>query len=149
MIKNRIQDELKVAMKAGEKERVMTLRMILSGVKDLEIATRKDATDPDVVAVLRKGVKTRRDSIEAFRSGGREDLVAKEESEIKVIEAFLPAAASEVEIAAAVEAAIAETGASSPKEMGQVMKVAIEKLAGRAEGGDVSRIARERLATRA
>jgi hypothetical protein len=149
MIKNRIQDELKVAMKAGEKERVMTLRMILSGVKDLEIATRKDATDPDVVAVLRKGVKTRRDSIEAFRSGGREDLVAKEESEIKVIEAFLPAAASEVEIAAAVEAAIAETGASSPKEMGKVMKVAIEKLAGRAEGGDVSRIARERLATRA
>jgi hypothetical protein len=149
MIKNRIQDELKVAMKAGEKERVMTLRMILSGVKDHEIATRKEATDPDVVAVLRKGVKTRRDSIEAFRSGGREDLVAKEESEIMMIEAFLPAAASESEIAAAVEAAIAETGASTPKEMGKVMKVAIEKLAGRAEGGDVSRIARERLATRA
>jgi len=127
----------------------MTLRMILSGVKDHEIATRKEATDPDVIAVLRKAVKTRRDSIEAFRSGGREDLVAKEESEIKVIEAFLPTSASETEIAAAVDSAIAETGASSPKEIGKVMKVAFEKLAGRAEGVDVSRIARERLAARA
>lgn len=146
MIKDDVQAAIKAAMKSGEKDRLGTLRMVLSAIKDHEINNRVTATDAEVLGVLRKAMKTRRDAIDAFKAGGREDLVAKESAEIAVIESFMPPAISEDEIVSAVDAAIAETGAKTMKEMGVVMKAAMAKLAGRAEGGTVNRVVKERLA---
>lgn len=121
-LRERFTTELKVSMKAGNAARTSALRLILAKVKDAEIAARpKELDDNEVQAVLRGMVKSRRDSIALYRQGNRPELAAKEEAEIAVIESFLPQQMGEAEMAEAVDAAVAETGASSPKDMGRVM----------------------------
>lgn len=146
-IKDKVTEAVKQAMRSGEKERLATLRYISASLKDFEVNNRgKTLTDADAIAILRKSVKSRRDSIAQFESGGRVDLVAKENAEIAILEEFLPAEMGEAEVAALVEAAIAETGAASPQQVGLVMKAAIAKVAGRADGSVINRLVRERLA---
>lgn len=145
MIKEKLQDQIKAAMKSGDKDRLGTLRLLLSAVKDFEINTRTTPADTDIISIFRKAIKQRKDSIEAFRGGGRADLAEKEEAEIAIIESFLPAAMSDSQVQTEVDAAIAETGASSMKEIGAVMKAVMARLGGRAEGSVINRIVKERL----
>lgn len=135
-----VKQDLTAAMKAGEKERVGTLRLILS---ELQKAA-KDGND-DEQAVLRRERKRRLEAAEAFRKGGRPELASAEEGEAEVIAGYLPAEMDDDELRAIVEAAVAEAGASSPKDMGQVMKAAMPKVAGRADGKRVSAIVKEVL----
>ncbi|HEY7620619.1 MAG TPA: GatB/YqeY domain-containing protein [Solirubrobacteraceae bacterium] len=137
---DRVKQDLTVAMKAGEKDRVSALRLVLSELQ-------KDAKEGagDEVAVLRRERKRRQESAAAFRDGGRPELAAAEEAEAQVIETYLPAELSDDELRAIVAEAVAETGASSPKEMGQVMKASMARVAGRADGKRVSALAQEAL----
>src|SRR5579871_4177996 len=124
-LREQFTDQLKASMKAGDAPRTSTLRMILARVKDVDIAARPKGIDrvpdEDVVGVLRGMVKSRRESVELYRQGNRQDLVDKEEAEIKVIETFLPQQMDEASMQAAVADAIGETGAASIKDMGKVM----------------------------
>ena len=135
-----VKDDLTTAMKAGEKDRVGALRMVLS---ELQKAA-KDGND-DEVAVLRRERKRRTESASAFREAGRDELATQEEAEAQIIEAYLPAELSDDELREIVTGAVAETGASSPKDMGQVMKAAMPRVAGRADGKRVSALAQEAL----
>ncbi|MBR0680077.1 GatB/YqeY domain-containing protein [Roseomonas eburnea] len=125
-LRTRFTEELKAAMRAGDSARVSTLRMITAKLKDTDIAARKAPTDPGVseeqiVAMLRAMAKSRAESVALYRQGNREELAAKEEAEIAVIESFLPQQLDEAAMAAAIDAAVAETGAASIKDMGKVM----------------------------
>ena len=121
-LRERFTAELRTSMKAGDTARTSTLRLILAKLKDTEIAARpKELGEDEIQAMLRGMVKSRRDSIALYRQGNRPELAAKEEAEIAVIESFLPQQMGEAEMAAAVDEAMAETGASSPKDMGRVM----------------------------
>jgi hypothetical protein len=141
-----IDKDLRSAMKAQEALRLSVLRMVKAALKNKQVELQKELEDSEVAAVLRTLLKQRRDSVEQFRKGGREDLAGKEEQEIKILEAYLPAAASDEEIATAVAAAIAETGATSAKDLGKVMKAAMTKLAGKnADGKRVNEIVRTKL----
>ncbi|WP_198375278.1 GatB/YqeY domain-containing protein [Neoroseomonas rubea] len=124
-LRDRFMDELKAAMRAGEAARVSTLRMIQAKLKDTDIAARPGppVDDAGIVAMLRGMAKSRAESVTMYRQGGREELAAKEEAEIAVIESFLPQQMDEAAMAAAIDAAIAEAGAASIKEMGKVMAV--------------------------
>jgi hypothetical protein len=137
---DRVKQDLTVAMKAGEKDRVSALRLVLSELQ-------KDAKEGagDELAVLRRERKRRHESAAAFRDGGRPELAAAEEAEAQVIETYLPAELSDDELRAIVAEAVAETGASSAKEMGQVMKASMARVAGRADGKRVSALAQEAL----
>jgi uncharacterized protein YqeY len=135
-----VKDDLTTAMKAGEKDRVGALRMVLS---ELQKAA-KDG-DADELAVLRRERKRRAESAVAFREAGRDELAVQEESEAELIAGYLPAELSDDELRAIVTAAVAETGASSPKDMGQVMKAAMPKVGGRADGKRVSALVQEAL----
>lgn len=127
----KISDDLKVAMKAGEKQRVATLRLINAAIQSAEIEAKKTLDDAGIVAVMTKMVKQRRDSIEQYTNGGRPDLAETEQAEIVVIEAYLPKQMDENEVKAAVESAIKEAGAASAKDMGKVMGVLKAKYAGK------------------
>jgi uncharacterized protein len=140
-IADSVKQDLTTAMKAGEKERVGALRLVLS---ELQKAA-KDGND-DEQAILRRERKRRLESATAFRDAGRVELAEGEEAEAAVIQAYLPAELGDDELRAIVAAAIAETGASSPKDIGGVMKAAMEKTGGRADGKRVSALAREALA---
>jgi uncharacterized protein YqeY len=135
-----VKQDLTSAMKAGQKERVGALRLVLSELQ-------KDAKEGsgDELAVLRRERKRRQESATAFREGGRPELADAEEAEAKVISAYLPAELSDDELRAIVAAAVAETGAASPKDVGMVMKAAMPKVAGRADGKRVSGLAQEAL----
>ena len=137
---DRVKQDLTSAMKAGEKDRVGALRLVLSELQ-------KDAKEGsgDELAVMRRERKRRQESATAFREGGRPELADAEEAEAKVISAYLPAELSDDELRAIVAAAVAETGAASPKDMGMVMKAAMPKVAGRADGKRVSGLAQEAL----
>ena len=137
---DRVKQDLTSAMKAGEKDRVGALRMVLS---ELQKAAKEGSGDE--LAVLRRERKRRQEAAAAFRDGGRPDLAAAEEAEAGIIEAYLPAELSDDELRAIVSEAVAETGAASPKDMGQVMKAAMPKVAGRADGRRVSALAQEAL----
>ena len=126
----KISDDLKAAMKAGDKQRVGTLRLINAAIQSAEIEAKKPIDDAAVLAVMTKMVKQRRDSIEQYTNGGRPDLAAVEQAEIAIIEAYLPKQMDDSAVAAAVAAAIAETGAASVKDMGKVMGVLKAKYAG-------------------
>jgi uncharacterized protein len=126
----KISDDLKAAMKAGDKQRVGTLRLINAAIQSAEIEAKKPIDDAAVLAVMTKMVKQRRDSIEQYTNGGRPDLAAIEQAEIAIIEAYLPKQMDDGALAAAVAAAIAETGAASVKDMGKVMGVLKAKYAG-------------------
>jgi uncharacterized protein len=145
-LKIRISDDLKAAMRAADARRRDALRLLLAALKQREIDERKELGDPDVVSVIDKMIKQRRDSIAQFEKGGRQDLADAEKFEIGVLQAYMPQALSEDEIAAAVADAIATTGAKSPADMGRVMGALKGKLAGRADMGAVSALVKSRLA---
>lgn len=127
----KISNDLKGAMKAGEKQRVATLRLINAAIQSAEIEAKKDLDDAGILAVMTKMVKQRRDSIEQYTNGGRPDLAETEQAEIAIIEAYLPKQMDESEVAAAVQSAIQEAGAASAKDMGKVMGVLKAKHAGK------------------
>ena len=145
MLREKIADDMRDAMKAREAVRVAALRMLMASVKNTEVEKRRELSDDEVLDVVTKEAKRRRESIEAFEKGGRSDLVEKESAELAVLEAYLPDRLSDEELAALVDAAIAETGASSPKQMGDVMKALMPKLRGRADGGQVSALVKSKL----
>ena len=143
----RIQTDIAVAMRAGDSLRRDVLRMIVSSAYNVEKRQGRPLTDDEYLAVLTSAVKTRRESVEAFRSGGRDDLVAKEEAEIEIIGAYLPQALTEDEIAALVREGIAATGAASARDMGKVMGWLSPRTRGRADGKHVSELVVQALAT--
>lgn len=132
-LKERIQDDMKAAMRAGEKERLGTIRMILAGVKQREVDERIQLDDAQVMSVLEKMIKSRKESLVHFESGGRADLVAKETAEIALIQSYLPAQLSEGEIDALIAEAITATGATSVKDMGKAMGLIKSKAQGKAD----------------
>ena len=141
-----IEKDLVAALKAQEALKLSVLRMMKAAFMNKKVEHGKAVDDAEALAVLRTLAKQRRESVEAFRKGGREDLATKEEAEIKIVEAYLPAGASDEDIDAAVTAAIAETGASTAKDMGKAMKAAMAKLAGKnADGKRVSEKVRAKL----
>lgn len=144
-IKDRIVEDMKTAMKAQDKERLATIRLILSALKQKEVDERIVLNDEQVLAILNKMIKQRRDSIAQFESGNRPDLAAVEIAEVAIIQHYLPAQLSSEEIEKAVVAVIAETGATSAKDMGKVMAVLKTQLAGVAEMTLVSAKVKEKL----
>ncbi len=139
-LQERLVEEMKEAMRSGRTARLSTIRMIRAALKNREIDRGKDRplTDHDVLEVIHSGIKQRRDSIEQFRKAGREDLVVKEEEEVTILQSFLPTPFSEQELDDLVRAVGTEIGASSMKDMGNVMKATMSRVAGRAEGGTVN-----------
>lgn len=145
-LKDQIIADLTTAMKAKDADRTGTLRMVKANLMNRQIDKGSELTDEEIAKALQSLVKQRRDSIEQYEKAGRPELAAKEASEIGVIEAYLPQGATADEIAAAVDAAVTETGASSMKEMGMVMKAALAHLAGKtADGKAVSEAVKARL----
>ncbi|QQS34222.1 MAG: GatB/YqeY domain-containing protein [Acidobacteriota bacterium] len=145
-LQKKIIDDLTAAMKAKDADKVSVLRMVKAALMNRQIEKGSELTDDEITKALQTLVKQRRDSAEQYENAGRAELAAKENAEIAFIEAYLPRAASENEIAAAVEAAVAETGASSMKDMGAVMKAAMANLAGKsADGKKVSEAVKNRL----
>jgi len=144
-LKDRITEDMKSAMRAGEKDRLAAIRLILAAVKQREVDERITLDDTQVLAVLDKMVKQRRESIAQFQSGGREDLVAKENAELAILQAYLPAQMSEAELDALIAEAIASTGAASIKDMGKVMGVVKAKAQGKADMGSVSARIKQKL----
>lgn len=144
-LKQRITDEMKAAMKAGDKPRLGVIRLILSAIKQIEVDERRELSDADILAVLDKMTKQRRESAAQYEQAGRDDLLEQENYEITVLKEFLPAALSDVEIDSMIEEAIASTGASSIKDMGKVMGQLKPKLQGRADMGAVSGKIKARL----
>jgi uncharacterized protein len=145
-LQDRVQSDIAVAMRGGDGLRRDVLRMVSSAAYNVEKKQGKPLTDDEFVAVLSREVKTRRESVEAFRAGGREDLAAKEEAEIAILGEYLPQALSEDEIAALVREGIAATGASSARDMGKVMGWLAPKTRGRADGKRVSEFVIQALA---
>ena len=146
-LKEKLTADMKEAMKAREegRQRLGVIRMVRGAFRQQEIDGQKELDDDAVLAVISKEVKQRRDSIEEFKKGGREDLIAQNEAEIAVLMAYLPQQMAEGEIRKLVQDAITATGASSPKEMGKVMKELMPKVKGRADGKLVNQIVRELL----
>lgn len=144
-LKDQITSDMKDAMRAKEKERLGTIRLVLAAIKQREVDERIELDDTQVLAVLDKMVKQRRDSIKQYRDAGREELAAVEESEINVIQHYLPAALSESEIDALIEQAVAATGAAGMQDMGKVMGQLKPQLQGRADMGQVSGKIKARL----
>jgi uncharacterized protein len=145
-LQDRLHDELTAAMRSGDALRRDTLRLAQSAAYNVEKKNRKPLSDDELVAVLAREVKTRRESIEAFRAGGREDLASREEAEIAVLAGFLPQALSEDEIRGLVAEGIAATGASSARDMGKVMGWLAPRTRGRADGKQVSELVVQALA---
>jgi uncharacterized protein YqeY len=146
-LKQQLTDDMKAAMKAGEKDRLAVIRLINAAIKQREVDERIELDDAAVLAVLEKMVKQRKDSVSQFEAASREDLAAIERAEIVVIEAYLPAKLGEAEILSAIEAAIAETGATGPADMGKLMGVLKPRLAGQADMGQVSALIKKKLAS--
>ncbi len=144
-LKERITEDMKSAMRAGEKERLATIRLALAAIKQREVDERITLDDGQVLAVLEKMIKQRKEAISQFQAGGRADLVAKETAEIAVLEAYLPARLSDAQLDALIAGAIASTGASSAKDMGKVMAMVRSQAQGRADMGVVSARVKEKL----
>jgi uncharacterized protein YqeY len=144
-LRERIQSDITTAKRSGDVLRRDTLRMAESALYNAEKRDRRELTDDEVAALIVREVKTRRESVEAFRKGGREDLAAKEESEIAILGAYLPEQLSEDEIAALVDEAVATTGAAGPRDMGKVMGWLSPKTRGRADGRVVSQMVGQAL----
>lgn len=144
-IKARLQDDIKSAMRAGEKERLATLRLISAALKQREVDERIELDDAQTLAVIEKMVKQRRESITQFEAGGRADLVAKENAELSLLTGYLPAQLSEAELDAMIAGAIAATSAASIKDMGKVMGIIKTQAAGRADMGVVGARIKARL----
>lgn len=145
-LKQQLTDDMKAAMKAGEKERLGVIRLINAAIKQREVDERIELDDVAVLAVLEKMVKQRKDSITQYEAAKREDLAAVERAEMAVIETYLPAKLGEAEVLAAIKDAIAQTGASGPADMGKLMGVLKPRLAGQADMGEVSALVKKALA---
>ena len=145
-IQEKIQSDLAEAMRSKEALRLSVLRMMKSAVKNKEVDKMRPLEEAEVLGVLNTLVKQRKDSVEQFRKGGREELALKEEAEIKIIEEYLPAGASDEDLRRAIEEAVQETGAASIKDMGKVMKATMARLSGKtADGSRVSQLVKEKL----
>jgi len=144
-IKVQLNESMKDAMRSGDEVRKRTVRMALAAVKQVEVDKRVELDDAAVMGLLQKEIKNRREAIEEAKKANRPDLIEENEAEIKVLQAFLPEAMPADELRTLVQAAITETGAASPSDMGKVMKVAIAKVAGRAPSDMVSATVRELL----
>ena len=143
--KTKLNESVKDAMKSGDEVRKRTLRMVLAAVKQVEVDKRAEVDDMAVMALIQKEIKNRREAIEEAKKANRPDLIAENEAEIKVLEVFLPQAMPAEELRALVQAAIDETGASAPGDMGKVMKVVMPKIAGRAPNDMISSTVKELL----
>jgi len=144
-IKTQLNDSLKAAMKSGDITRKDTLRMALAAVKQVEVDKRVTLDNAAVMTLLQKEIKNRREALEEAKKAGRPDLLDANEAEIRILEEFLPAAMPADELRALVQAAIAESGASAPADMGRVMKAVLPRVAGRAPNDAVSALVREYL----
>jgi uncharacterized protein YqeY len=144
-LKDRIQDDVKAAMRARDARRLGALRLLAAAMKQKEVDERVALADADVLAIVERMVKQRRESIAQFEKAGRADLVAQESFEIEVLSGYLPQKMSEAEVEAAVAAAIAESGAAGVRDMGKVMALLKPRLAGRADMGKASALARSKL----
>ena len=145
-LKDRINDDMKAAMRARETGRLGTIRLLLAAIKQREVDERVTLDDAGITAVIDKMIKQRKDSISQFEAAGRTDLVEQESAELAVLTAYMPAQLSEAEVAEQVQAAVAETGAAGPQDMGKVMAVLKGKLAGRADMTAVSALVKAALA---
>jgi len=145
-LKARITEDMKAAMKAKEPQRLSAIRLLLAAIKQREVDERKDLSDAEIVAVIEKMIKQRRDSIAQYQAANRQDLVDNETFELNLLSGYLPQQLSEAEIAAEVGAAIAQTGAKGAADMGKVMGALKAKLAGRADMGKVSALVKAKLA---
>ena len=144
-IKAQLNDSMKDAMRSGDEVRKRTVRMALAAIKQVEVDKRIELDDPAVMNILQKEIKNRREALEEAQRANRPDLIEANQAEIKVLEVFLPKAMPAEELRALVQAAITETGASSPADMGKVMKIVMAKVAGRAPNDMVSATVRELL----
>ncbi|HTT43789.1 MAG TPA: GatB/YqeY domain-containing protein [Steroidobacteraceae bacterium] len=144
-LKDRITEDMKSALRAADKERLATVRLALAAIKQREVDERISLDDAQVLAVLEKMIKQRREAIAQFRSGGREDLVVKETAEIAVLQQYLPAQLSEAEVATLIQEAIQATGATSVKDMGKVMAAVKAKAQGRTDMGALSARIKQQL----
>ena len=147
-LKERITEDMKAAMRAKDTERLGAIRMLTAAIKQKEVDERVELDDAGVVAIVDKLLKQRKDSIDAFQKAGRQDLADKEQAEVAVLQAYLPARLSADEVAAEVRAIVAETGAQGPGDMGKVMGAAKQRLAGKADMGQVSAAVKAALAPR-
>jgi len=148
-LRNRLDEELKTAMRSSDAMRRDSLRMVLAAVQKAEKEGKHELADDEMLGILTRELKVRRESVDTFRGGGREDLVAKEEAAIAVVSEFMPQPLSESELTALVWQAIAETGAATPRDMGKVMGWLSPKTRGRADGKVVSQLVTQFLAARA
>ncbi len=144
-LKERIMADMKEAMKAKDTVRLSTLRLLLSEIKNKEIDKRGELTDDEILAVIQKAVKQRRESIQQYKDGGREDLAEKEQKELEVLEAYLPQPLSEEELISLIDEVIKEVGATSMRDMGKVMREIMPKVRGRADGKLVNELVKKRL----
>ena len=144
-MKQQLTEDMKAAMKAGEKHKLGVIRLINAAIKQREVDERIELDDTAVIAVLDKMVKQRKDSVTQYEAASREDLAAVERAEIVVIERYLPAKLDEASILAAIDAAIARTGAAGPADMGKLMGVLKPQLAGQADMGLVSKLVKQKL----
>jgi uncharacterized protein YqeY len=144
-LKSRLQDAVKQAMRDGDRARLGTLRMVMAAIQQLEVDERRELDDTEVLAVLDKQVKQRRESVEQYRGGGRDDLADREESEIEVLAEFLPQPLTNEELDELISRAIEEAGADSIRDMGKVMGALKPRVQGRADMGEVSRKVKARL----
>ncbi|WP_122157677.1 GatB/YqeY domain-containing protein [Paraburkholderia sp.] len=145
-LKDRINDDMKAAMRARETERLGTIRLLLAAIKQREVDERIVLDDAAITAVIDKMIKQRKDSISQFDAAGRTDLVDKESAELTILAAYMPEQLSDAEIAAEVQAAVTQTGAAGPQDMGKVMGILKPKLAGRADMTAVSGLVKAALA---
>ncbi|MFM7295358.1 MAG: GatB/YqeY domain-containing protein [Burkholderiales bacterium] len=144
-LRDRINDDMKIAMKARDSERLSAIRLLTSALKQREVDERIQITDEVVLAVIEKMLKQRKDSIAQYTAGNRPDLVAKEQFEVGVLQVYMPAQLSDAELAAILDSVIAEVGATSAKDMGKVMNALRPKVAGRADMGKLSGAVKARL----
>jgi uncharacterized protein len=144
-LKAKITEDMKAAMRAKDAQRLSAIRLLLAAIKQREVDERRDMGDADVIAVIEKMIKQRRDSIEQYQKGGRQDLVDVEQFELSVLQAYMPQALSDAQIEAAIEAAMQESGAKAMADMGKVMALLKAQLAGRADMGRVSARIKARL----
>jgi uncharacterized protein len=144
-LKERISEDMKAALRAHEAARLGTIRLLLAAIKQKEVDERVVADDAAVVAIVEKQIKQRRDSIAQFQAGGRQDLVDKETAELNLLAGYLPQQMADDELAAVVDAAIGESGATGPQAMGKVMALVKPRIAGRADMGKVSALVKQKL----
>ena len=146
-LQQRLTDDMKTAMKAGDKDTLGVVRRAIAAMQNARIEKREDLDEQEEIKVIRSIAKQHKESIEQFRAAGREDLASKEEAELEILSTYLPAEMDQAQLEALVDAAIAESGASSMKDMGGVIKIVMAKAQGQAEGGAVSALVKGKLAS--